>query len=59
MHRRESITAAVQRAGATVVPLKLYFNDNGIAKLLIVEQAKKADKRDNENAETGNAIKQD
>ena len=40
----------MQRAGATVIPLKLYFNDNGIAKLLIGlgTGRKKADKRDNE-----------
>ena len=52
MHRREisKLAAAVQRAGATVIPLKLYFNDNGIAKLLIGlgTGRKKADKRDNE-----------
>ena len=52
LHRREisKLAAAVQRAGATVIPLKLYFNDNGIAKLLIGlgTGRKKADKRDNE-----------
>ena len=52
LHRREisKLAAAVQRAGTTVIPLKLYFNDNGIAKLLIGlgTGRKKADKRDNE-----------
>ena len=52
LHRREisKLAAAVQRAGATVIPLKLYFNENGIAKLLIGlgTGRKKADKRDNE-----------
>ena len=29
------LTVEVERAGNTIVPLKLYFNDRGIAKLLI------------------------
>ncbi|GGA50871.1 SsrA-binding protein SmpB [Pelagibacterium lentulum] len=29
------LTRGVERAGNTIVPLKLYFNDRGIAKLLI------------------------
>lgn len=35
MHRREiaKLAAAVQRAGMTVVPLKIYFNERGIAKV--------------------------
>lgn len=52
LHRREidRLAAAVQRAGATVVPLKLYFNDAGMVKLLIglATGRKKADKRENE-----------
>jgi SsrA-binding protein len=40
----------VERAGRTIVPLKLYFNDKGRAKLLIgVATGRKAhDKRENE-----------
>lgn len=38
------------REGMTIVPLKLYFNDKGLAKLLIgvAKGKKKADKRDTE-----------
>ncbi|MEM6618058.1 MAG: SsrA-binding protein SmpB [Pseudomonadota bacterium] len=41
---------ATQRAGMTLVPLKMYFNDRGVAKLLIgiAKGKKKADKRDTE-----------
>ena len=37
LHRREinRLIGAIQRDGMTIVPLKLYFNDRGIAKLLI------------------------
>lgn len=37
LHTREieRLSAAVQRQGMTLVPLKLYFNDRGIAKLEI------------------------
>ena len=37
LHRRQidRLVGAVQRDGATVVPLKLYFNERGMAKLLI------------------------
>ena len=37
MHRREidRLAAGVQREGLTIVPLKLYFNDRGRAKLAI------------------------
>ena len=40
--------AAVQRDGMTIVPLKLYFNEHGKAKLLLglARGRKKADKRD-------------
>ncbi len=48
--RRElaRLSQAVERAGRTVVPLKLYFNDRGIAKLLIgiATGRKSHDKRD-------------
>lgn len=32
---RAKLAQAVDRAGRTIVPLKLYFNDRGLAKLLI------------------------
>ncbi len=37
MHRRQidKLTAAVQREGMTVVPLRLYFNERGMAKIEI------------------------
>ncbi len=37
LHKRQigRLSASVQRDGATLVPLKLYFNDRGIAKLLL------------------------
>lgn len=48
--RRElaRLSQAVERAGRTIVPLKLYFNERGIAKLLIgIATGRKAhDKRD-------------
>lgn len=42
------LTAAIERQGRTLVPLKLYFNDRGLAKLLIaLASGKKShDKRD-------------
>ncbi len=45
---RARLAQAVERAGRTIVPLKLYFNDRGVAKLLIgVATGRKApDKRD-------------
>lgn len=50
--RRElaKLSQEVERAGRTIVPLKLYFNDKGRAKLLIgVATGRKAhDKRENE-----------
>ena len=35
LHRRQiaQLTGAIQREGMTLIPLKLYFNDRGIAKL--------------------------
>ena len=48
--RRElaRLAQAVERSGRTIVPLKLYFNERGIAKLLIgIATGRKAhDKRD-------------
>lgn len=50
LHRREiaRLAQAVERKGFTLVPLRLYFNDRGIAKLeLGIGEGKKApDKRD-------------
>lgn len=42
------LTQAVDRAGRTIVPLKLYFNERGLAKLLVgvATGKKKADKRE-------------
>ncbi|HHN73326.1 MAG TPA: SsrA-binding protein SmpB [Thermopetrobacter sp.] len=52
MHRREiaRLAQAVQRQGMTIVPLKMYFNDRGIVKLLIglARGRKRHDKRENE-----------
>ncbi|WP_436640941.1 SsrA-binding protein SmpB [Microbaculum sp. FT89] len=52
LHRREinRLIGAVQKEGMTIVPLKLYFNERGIAKLLIaLARGKKAhDKRETE-----------
>ncbi|MCT4656681.1 MAG: SsrA-binding protein SmpB [Cohaesibacter sp.] len=49
LHKREitKMINAVQRDGMTIVPLKMYFNDKGIAKLAVaVSRGKKAyDKR--------------
>ncbi len=56
MHRREidRLAGAVQREGMTIVPLKLYFNDRGIAKLeLALARGKKLhDKRQTEKDRT-------
>ena len=45
---RSKLSQAVERAGRTIVPLKLYFNERGLAKLLIgIATGKKAhDKRE-------------
>jgi SsrA-binding protein len=52
LHKRQidRLAAAVQREGATLVPLKLYFNDRGIAKLSlgIAVGKRKFDKRESE-----------
>ncbi len=52
LHRRQiaRLSASVQRDGATLVPLKLYFNDRGIAKLLLglAVGKRKFDKRQTE-----------
>lgn len=45
---RSKLAQAVERAGRTIVPLKLYFNERGLAKLLIgiATGRKNIDKRD-------------
>ena len=52
LHKRQiaRLSASVQRDGATLVPLKLYFNDRGIAKLLLglAVGKRKYDKRQTE-----------
>lgn len=52
LHQREidKLIGAVQREGMTIVPLKLYFNDRGIAKLEVaIARGKKLhDKRETE-----------
>jgi SsrA-binding protein len=52
LHKRQigRLMAAIQREGATLVPLKLYFNDRGIAKLLLglAIGKRKHDKRETE-----------
>jgi len=54
LKRREvgRLTGAVQRAGITMVPLSLYFNERGIAKvqLGLAKGKRKTDKRDTEKA---------
>ena len=54
VHRRERsrLAGAVQRRGVTLVPLALYFNERGIAKLRLglARGKRKADKRATEKA---------
>jgi SsrA-binding protein len=61
LHRKEidRLAAAVQRDGMTLVPLKLFFNDRGIAKLeLALAKGKKMhDKREVEKERTWNREK--
>jgi SsrA-binding protein len=56
LHRREiaKLKGAVEREGMTLVPLKLYFNPKGRAKIeLAVARGKKLhDKRETEKART-------
>ncbi len=56
MHKREidRLTGAIQREGLTLIPLKLYFNARGIAKLeLALARGKKLhDKRQTEKDRT-------
>ena len=61
LHRKEidRLAQAVQRDGMTLVPLKLFFNDRGIAKLeLALAKGKKVhDKREAEKERTWNREK--
>lgn len=53
------LSQEVERKGNTIVPLKLYFNEKGIAKLLIglARGKNKADKRDTEKKRDWNREK--
>ena len=61
LHKREigRLSSAVQREGMTIVPLKIFFNDRGRAKVeLAVARGKKApDKREAEKARDWNRDK--
>ncbi len=61
LHKRQisKLAAAVQREGMTIVPLKLYFNERGMAKLeLALGKGKKLhDKRATEKARDWNREK--
>lgn len=61
LHRREAakLIEAVQRRGMTIVPLRLYFNDRGIAKaeIALAEGKKLHDKRQTEKARDWNREK--
>ncbi len=50
LHRKQigQLAGAVQRDGRTIIPLRLYFNDRGLAKLLIglAKGKKTVDKRE-------------
>ncbi len=52
LNKREidRLTGGVEKTGFTIVPLKLYFNDRGVAKLLIglARGKKRFDKRETE-----------
>lgn len=54
LHRREveKLLAAIRRKGVTLVPLSLYFNDRGVAKveLAVATGKRKHDKRESEKA---------
>ena len=61
LHKREidKLTGAVERQGLTIVPLKLYFNERGRAKVeLALARGKKLhDKRETEKQRTWNREK--
>ncbi|ADM10437.1 SsrA-binding protein [Parvularcula bermudensis HTCC2503] len=62
LSRREigTLTGAVERKGFTIMPLRLYFNNRGIAKLAIAlaEGKKLHDKRDTQKARDWSRQKQ-
>jgi SsrA-binding protein len=62
LHRREvdKLTGAVERKGYTIVPLRLYFNDRGMAKMKIglAKGKDSADKRDTQKKRDWNRQKQ-
>jgi SsrA-binding protein len=49
---RDKLLGAIRREGATLVPLTVYFNDRGLAKVEIglARGKKKSDKRETEKA---------
>lgn len=61
LHKREiaKLLAAVNRKGMTLVPLSIYFNDRGIAKvqLALAEGKQKRDKRQDEKTRDWNRQK--
>lgn len=56
---QEKLLAAIKREGMTLVPLKIYFNDRGIAKLLlgVAKGKKKHDKRQSDKERDWNRQK--
>ena len=62
LHKREiaKLWDATQRKGMTVVPLRIYFNDRGLAKaeIAIAEGKKYYDKRDAQKTKDWNRQKQ-
>lgn len=61
MHKREiaKLSGAIQKEGMTLVPLRIFFNDRGLAKVLIgLARGKKThDKRETEKERTWNREK--
>lgn len=62
LHKREiaKLTGAVNREGLTIIPLRLYFNDRGLAKLQIglAKGKKTIDKREDKKQRDWNRAKQ-
>lgn len=62
LHRREiaKLSGAVQREGRTIIPLRLYFNERGLAKLQIglAKGKKTIDKREDKKQRDWNRAKQ-
>ena len=62
LHKREiaKLTGAVQREGRTIIPLRLYFNARGLAKLQIglAKGKKTIDKREDKKQRDWNRAKQ-